>query len=74
MQAQLSRGIALGAHVGVEADLAVGLYSRFSALERVRFANSGTEATLYDIRLARGFNYKSTFLVKALIEQVLPAS
>ncbi|MEM7537376.1 MAG: aspartate aminotransferase family protein [Chloroflexota bacterium] len=56
--AQLSRGIALGAPAGVEAALAEELCSRVTSLERIRFANSGTEATLHAIRLARGFSGK----------------
>ncbi|MEM7131020.1 MAG: aspartate aminotransferase family protein [Chloroflexota bacterium] len=58
VQAQLARGIALGAPVGVEVELAEELCDRVPSLERVRFANSGTEATLHAIRLARGFSGK----------------
>ncbi|MDE0428316.1 MAG: aspartate aminotransferase family protein [Caldilineaceae bacterium] len=56
VQAQLERGIALGAPTGNEAGLAEELCSRVVSLERVRFCNSGTEATLHAIRLARGFS------------------
>ena len=56
VQAQLTRGIALGAPTGNEAALAEELCSRVASLERVRFCNSGTEATLHAIRLARGFS------------------
>lgn len=58
VQAQLTRGIALGAPVGIEATLAEELCDRVPSLERVRFANSGTEATLHAIRLARGYSGK----------------
>ena len=51
---QLERGIALGAPVGVEAPLCEELCRRLPAVDRIRFCNSGTEATLHAIRLARG--------------------
>lgn len=53
---QLKRGIALGAPVGVETELALEMCRRVASLERIRFCNSGTEATLHAIRLARGFS------------------
>ena len=56
VQEQLARGIALGAPVGTEADLAQEMLDRVPSLERIRFCNSGTEATLHAIRLARGFS------------------
>ena len=51
---QLSRGIALGGPTGIETRLAEELCGRVESLERVRFCNSGTEATLHAVRLARG--------------------
>ena len=56
VQAQLTRGIALGAPTGNEAALAEELCSRVASVARMRFCNSGTEATLHAIRLARGFS------------------
>ncbi len=56
LQAQLSRGIALGAPTGNEAALAEEMCDRVASVERIRFCNSGTEATLHAIRLARGFS------------------
>ena len=56
VQTQLGHGIVLGAPMGVEADLAEELCSRVDSLDRIRFCNSGTEATLHAIRLARGFS------------------
>ena len=53
---QLSRGVALGAPAGVEAEACIELCSRVASLDRVRYCNSGTEATLHAIRLARGFS------------------
>ena len=55
VRAQLRRGIAVGAPMGHEKELCEELRSRVASLERVRFCNSGTEATLHAIRLARGF-------------------
>ena len=56
MQAQLERGIALGTPAGVEAGLCEEMCRRVAAVERIRYCNSGTEATLHAIRLARGFS------------------
>ena len=55
VEAQVNRGIALGAPTGIEVELAEELCRRVASLERVRFCNSGTEATLHAIRLARAF-------------------
>ncbi|MFP6768441.1 MAG: aspartate aminotransferase family protein [Planctomycetaceae bacterium] len=55
IEAQLKRGVVLGGPTGVETELAEELCDRVESLERVRFCNSGTEATLHAIRLARGF-------------------
>ena len=58
VQDQLERGIALGAPTGIETEIAQEMVRRVPSLERVRFTNSGTEATLHAIRLARGFSQK----------------
>ena len=50
---QLERGIVLGAPTGVEAELCEEMCRRVASVERIRFCNSGTEATLHAIRLAR---------------------
>ena len=59
VRAQLEQGIALGAPTGIETDMAAEMCRRVATLDRVRFVNSGTEATLHSIRLARGFSRKS---------------
>lgn len=59
VQNQLQQGIALGAPTGIETKLAEEMCRRVSTLDRIRFVNSGTEATLHSIRLARGFSKKS---------------
>ena len=56
--AQMSRGLAVGAPMGPEADIAEEMCRRVDSVDRVRFVNSGTEATLHAIRLARGFSGK----------------
>lgn len=53
---QMERGIAVGAPMGVEKELCAELCRRVKTIERVRFCNSGTEATLHAVRLARGFS------------------
>lgn len=53
---QLKRGVVLGGPTGVETELAEELCGRVESLDRVRFCNSGTEATLHAVRLARGFS------------------
>lgn len=54
VQGQVSRGIALSAPAGVETELAEEMCGRVKSVEKIRFCNSGTEATLHAIRLARG--------------------
>jgi glutamate-1-semialdehyde 2,1-aminomutase len=58
VQAQLAHGIVLGAPTGIETALAEEVCRRVPAVERVRFCNSGTEATLHAVRLARGFSQR----------------
>ena len=53
---QMERGIAVGAPMGIEKELCAEMCRRVKTIERVRFCNSGTEATLHAVRLARGFS------------------
>ena len=55
VQAQLQRGVAVGAPMGHETEVCAELCSRVASLERARFTNSGTEASLHAVRLARAF-------------------
>jgi glutamate-1-semialdehyde 2,1-aminomutase len=55
VQDQIARGFALGAPVETEALLAEEISRRIPSVEMMRFTNSGTEATLHAVRLARGF-------------------
>ena len=52
------RGYALGASMGNEVELAEEMCRRVASLDSIRFCNSGTEATLHAIRLAREFSGK----------------
>jgi len=51
---QMQKGITLSAPVGIESENAAEICSRVPSVEKLRFCNSGTEATLHAIRLARG--------------------
>jgi len=52
---QASRGTAFAAANPIEVELATILCERVPSLELVRFCNSGTEATMFAMRLARAF-------------------
>ena len=58
VERQLQNGIALGSATGIETEIASEMCRRVDTVERIRFVNSGTEATLHAIRLARGFSRK----------------
>jgi glutamate-1-semialdehyde 2,1-aminomutase len=58
VERQLKKGIALGSATGVETEIAREMCRRVATVERIRFVNSGTEATLHAIRLARGYSRK----------------
>lgn len=53
LHAAITRGTSYGAPTALESELATLLISLFPSLEMVRFVNSGTEATMSAIRLAR---------------------
>ncbi|MGU3498103.1 glutamate-1-semialdehyde 2,1-aminomutase [Mycobacterium sp. C31M] len=48
-------GLSFGAPTPAETELAREIIDRVAPVERIRFVNSGTEATMSAIRLARGF-------------------
>ncbi len=50
-----SRGTAFGTPTAGEVELAAAIVERVAPVEQVRLVNSGTEATMSAIRLARGF-------------------
>ena len=55
MQKQLAIGVSYGAPTELEIEMAELLCTRVPGMEQVRMCNSGTEATMSAIRLARGF-------------------
>ncbi len=55
LQAAVERGTSYGAPTELETMLARLVIRAFPSIERVRFVNSGTEATMSALRLARGF-------------------
>ena len=56
-------GTSFGASTPAEADLAEIILSAFPNMQKVRFVNSGTEATMSAIRLARAYT-KRKYIVK----------
>ncbi|MBM3522239.1 MAG: aminotransferase class III-fold pyridoxal phosphate-dependent enzyme [Alphaproteobacteria bacterium] len=63
IQEALANGIVLGAPNRYEAELARLLVERFPALELVRFTNSGTEANLMALSVARVFTGRDEIMV-----------
>lgn len=61
----LDGGINLGGHNLMEAQLARLICDRFASVERVRFTNSGTEANLMAIALAKAATKRSRVMVFA---------
>jgi glutamate-1-semialdehyde 2,1-aminomutase len=55
VQAQAARALGFGAPTELEIELAELVVSMVPSVEKVRMVNSGTEATMSAIRLARGF-------------------
>ncbi|MCP4214059.1 MAG: aminotransferase class III-fold pyridoxal phosphate-dependent enzyme, partial [bacterium] len=54
----LAKGTSFGAPTPLEVELAERVTSALPSVEKVRFVNSGTEATMSAIRLARGYTEK----------------
>lgn len=59
VQDAVSRGFGFGAPSPTEVKLAAEIVKRVPAVEQVRLVNSGTEATMSAVRLARGFTGRS---------------
>ena len=55
VEAQVRRGSAFAAPTETEIELAEEIRRRLPSIERIRFTNSGTEATMFAIRAARAF-------------------
>lgn len=55
-------GLSFGAPCAAEAELAEAIHGLMPSLEMVRFVNSGTEATMSALRLARGVTGRARFV------------
>ena len=62
IQQQAKIGVSYGAPTELEIEMAELLCTRVPALEQVRMCNSGTEATMSALRLARGFTGRDAIL------------
>lgn len=63
MAEALEAGLTLGAHNRFEERLAALICARFASIERVRFTNSGTEASLMAVQTARAVTERPRVLV-----------
>lgn len=63
VETALDNGWVRGGHIQQEAELAEAICQRFPSIERIRFANSGTEANLYAIQTARAVTGKNKVMV-----------
>lgn len=61
-QAAISKGLSYGAATQIEIEMAERLYQLMPSMEQVRLVNSGTEATMTAIRLARGFTQRNKII------------
>lgn len=59
---QLQEGVGFGAPTAIEVEMAKTVCSLVPSIELVRMVNSGTEATMSAIRLARGFTGRDKIL------------
>jgi glutamate-1-semialdehyde 2,1-aminomutase len=60
VQWQAARGLSVAAPTELEIELAEELKRRLASIERIRFTNSGTEATMLALRAARAFTGRAT--------------
>jgi glutamate-1-semialdehyde 2,1-aminomutase len=62
LHGQMERGLGFGAPTRLEVDMAEQICTIVPSIEQVRMVNSGTEATMSAIRLARGFTGRDKIL------------
>ena len=62
VQSALARGSSFGAPTEIEIDLAQMVVDAVPSIEMVRFVNSGTEATMSALRLARGYTKRDKII------------
>ena len=65
VRAQAGQGLSFGAPTRLESDLAEAVRKFFPSMERMRFVNSGTEACMSAIRLARGHTNRKLIITFA---------
>ena len=62
VQRAAAGGLSFGAPTPAETELAAEIIGRVAAVERLRLVNSGTEATMSAIRLARGYTGRAKII------------
>ena len=62
LEEQLTRGLSFGACTGREVELAEKILSCLPSMEMLRLVNSGTEATMSAVRVARGYTKREKIL------------
>jgi len=62
VQKSAERGLSFGAPTAIETQMAEKICTLVPSIEKVRMVNSGTEATMSAIRLARGFTGRDNIL------------
>ncbi len=62
VQQAATKGLSFGAPTAAEVELAETIVERIAPVEQVRLVNSGTEATMSAVRLARGYTGRSTIV------------
>jgi len=62
VEAALKNGTSFGAPTEAESEFAKLLIEHVPALEKIRFVNSGTEATMSAVRLARGYTGRNKII------------
>lgn len=62
LRASVSRGTSYGAPTKLETELAKLITDQFPSIQKIRFVNSGTEATMSALRLARAYTKRSKIL------------
>lgn len=62
VQKAAEKGLSFGANTPLETALAIKIKSVMPSIEKVRMVNSGTEATMTAIRLARGYTGKNKII------------
>jgi glutamate-1-semialdehyde 2,1-aminomutase len=62
VQRRMQKGTSFGITTAIEAELAREVIQLIDSIEKIRFVNSGTEATMSAIRLARGFTQKKLII------------